>query len=480
MRTKLFRAALCAVIGASTCVASPQDVPTPPGGPVLPFVPPIDRIPAQRPGGYALPPEVIFQVEELAPTDLESSLTKYGLKLISCIPSLRSCLYSYDTAHHDSKARRICTTPTQATEALRENLYACTEPSKKEAPRKEFTIMTNNISRGVRAMTTGVLSSHPGEKVISVTEDPYVDKYQPELVDMGAREVWKKIDVEDSPIVTAVIDSGVDRAHPEFVGQLQGGIDLPSCIGGKPCDGSPYDDDHGTNIAGTIAADKNGKGIIGVAWNTKILPIKAFESGLISDFVAANAIIYAAGTGTGRAKVINASFAGTDPMPLTLAAINQVSTLALVVVPSGNGSRDIVNSCKVYPACYKNPNGTRISNMLVVMSHARDYAHAGTDYTHDDVSNWGKGVVEIAAPGTTFTTKICKPGFFCYDAPFSSSSTATSFTSGAAALVLSSSKYRGLSPTQVKQHILDNALNTPSLSDKLQPPLRLDLTHLLD
>ena len=63
----------------------------------------------------------------------------------------------------------------------------------------------------------------------------------------------------------ALIDSGIDPGHPEFAGRIDTANSV-SCIGGAP-NQSPAawmdDNGHGTHTAGTIAAAKNGLGIVG-------------------------------------------------------------------------------------------------------------------------------------------------------------------------------------------------------------------------
>lgn len=81
-------------------------------------------------------------------------------------------------------------------------------------------------------------------------------------------------------VLVGDIDTGLDFKHPD----LKRNIDFDasvSCIGGKP-NQSPtaWNDDngHGTHTAGTIAAARNGIGIVGVAPNVSIAAIKAGDA----------------------------------------------------------------------------------------------------------------------------------------------------------------------------------------------------------
>jgi subtilisin family serine protease len=78
-------------------------------------------------------------------------------------------------------------------------------------------------------------------------------------------------------IVVGDIDTGLDYTHPDLAPNVDFANSV-SCIGGAP-NQSPAawkdDEGHGTHTAGTIAAAKNGLGIVGVAPNVKIAAIKA-------------------------------------------------------------------------------------------------------------------------------------------------------------------------------------------------------------
>ncbi len=80
-----------------------------------------------------------------------------------------------------------------------------------------------------------------------------------------------------SSVVVGDIDTGLDFTHPDLAPNVDF-ADSVSCAGGVP-NTSPSawmdDNGHGTHTAGTIAAAKNGIGIVGVAPNVKIAGIKA-------------------------------------------------------------------------------------------------------------------------------------------------------------------------------------------------------------
>jgi subtilisin family serine protease len=78
-------------------------------------------------------------------------------------------------------------------------------------------------------------------------------------------------------VVVGDIDTGLDYTHPDLAPNVDF-YNSVSCVGGVPnTDPAAWYDDngHGTHTAGTIAAAKNGIGIVGVAPNVKIAAIKA-------------------------------------------------------------------------------------------------------------------------------------------------------------------------------------------------------------
>lgn len=78
-------------------------------------------------------------------------------------------------------------------------------------------------------------------------------------------------------VIVGDIDTGLDYTHPDLAPNVDFANSV-SCIGGVP-DQTPSAwrdvNGHGTHTAGTIAAARNGTGIVGVAPNVKIAGIKA-------------------------------------------------------------------------------------------------------------------------------------------------------------------------------------------------------------
>ncbi len=100
-----------------------------------------------------------------------------------------------------------------------------------------------------------------------------------DMIQIHAPEA-RAIDGGSRSVLVGDIDSGLDYTHPDLAPNVDFGNSV-SCVGGVP-DTNPaaWDDDggHGTHTAGTIAAAKNGVGIVGVAPNVRIAGIKTSNS----------------------------------------------------------------------------------------------------------------------------------------------------------------------------------------------------------
>jgi subtilisin family serine protease len=78
-------------------------------------------------------------------------------------------------------------------------------------------------------------------------------------------------------ILVGDIDTGLDYTHPDLAANVDDAASA-NCVSGVAVPGKVAamdDNGHGTHTAGTIAAAKNGLGIVGVAPNVRIAGIKA-------------------------------------------------------------------------------------------------------------------------------------------------------------------------------------------------------------
>lgn len=90
-----------------------------------------------------------------------------------------------------------------------------------------------------------------------------------EILLFNVQSEWKYSTGKNVKI--AVIDTGCDLDHPDLKNNILTGKNFVSKK-------DPYDDNgHGTHVAGTIAAKNNAIGMVGVAPDAKIIPIKALD-----------------------------------------------------------------------------------------------------------------------------------------------------------------------------------------------------------
>lgn len=180
-------------------------------------------------------------------------------------------------------------------------------------------------------------------------------------------------------VLVAVIDSGIDLTHPEFAGRLEPGYDYVDL------DGTPQDTyGHGTHTAGIIAArGSNNLGVAGMAWTTRILPLRVLDSsgfGRVSDVAAA-----VTQASTRGASVINLSLALSSPSTtLHNAIIAAYNHGALVVGATGNDSLP----------------GQPLAPVRYPAAHPEVLAVASTTHWEDWASYSNGGAqVAVAAPG---------------------------------------------------------------------------------
>ncbi|MFU8803069.1 MAG: S8 family peptidase [Bradymonadaceae bacterium] len=214
-----------------------------------------------------------------------------------------------------------------------------------------------------------------------VPDDPLY-QFQWNFKQVNAEQAWKVSTGRD--VVVAVIDTGVTVADDASRG-IKVGKDLK---GIKTVKGYDFVDKtdfvydghgHGTHVAGTIAqATNNGYGVAGLAFDSKIMPLRVLNSrgfGNVADI--ADAVRFAADNG---ANVINMSLGGPLPSLVLKRAMDHAHKKGVTIVAAaGNGGKRSPS----YPAAYDH----------VIAVAATQYDQRTTFY-----SQWGS-YVDIAAPG---------------------------------------------------------------------------------
>ncbi len=252
-----------------------------------------------------------------------------------------------------------------------------------------------------------------------------------EDADIDAPEAWD-IQTGDLNVIIAVVDTGLDRWHPEMVekawineGEIPGD-DIDN-------DGNGYKDDaygwnfyennnvtsdvdgHGTAVASVAAANTdNVIGIAGVAWNATVMPLRVSRGEFTFASMIAEAVYYAADNG---AKIINLSVVSLSRSYALEDALDYAYDHGCLLVAAMG---DLYYGIPLYPAA--------LNHTLAVGATNNDDLRARASNTgyHIDLSAPGENVF-VALPGNKYQRKT-------------GSSLAAATVSGIAALVWSQFK----------------------------------------
>lgn len=287
--------------------------------------------------------------------------------------------------------------------------------------------------------------------------DPLYALHQQYLLDVHAPEAWDT-QTGDGRIVVAVLDSGIDVAHPDLAANIWNNPrtdefgcsgDLHGCNFVDPvataaaCGAGPAlrtggvepATPRGTLLAGIIgAAGNNGLGIAGVAWQVGLMAVRVADcrSGADTTTVV-NAMHYAADAGA-RIILINlestrATASGCRPPDRFLADAVQYARDRGVLVVAGAGDDDA--PCVADPAA--------VPGALAVGGYQPAGHQRWVGTRRGRGSNYGPQIL-VAAPADTIVGAIPRrPGQAPPDdlyAALSGTSPAAAIVAGVAALLL--------------------------------------------
>ena len=305
--------------------------------------------------------------------------------------------------------------------------------------------------------------------------------------DIDAPEAWKTSTGSHSVLV-GVIDSGVNYLHPDLQANYwrnpgETGLDAQGKnknTNGIDDDGNGFIDDwrgwdfangdndpmddnsymHGTHCAGTIGAvGNNGRGVAGVNWNVSIVGLKFLGqsgSGALAD--AIKAVEYATNLGV---NITNNSWGGGGYSQVMAAALSAAEAKSILFVAAAGNSAVDNDADPHYPSSYP---------------HASVIAVAATD--HGDrlagFSNYGRGTVDIAAPGVD----IVSTGRGSEYHVLSGTSMATPHVVGAAALI--EAVFPGISYVEMRRRLLSGAERNSGLQGKVATAARLNVARSIE
>lgn len=286
-------------------------------------------------------------------------------------------------------------------------------------------------------------------------------------MDVSAERAWD-ITTGSQDVIVAVIDTGVDYTHDDIAANAwvnmaekngQAGVDddnngYVDDIHGYDFvnnDGDPIDDHgHGTHCSGTIGAKgDDSKGIVGVAWNVRIMGVKflsAEGSGTLEN--AIKAIDYATKNG---AMIESNSWGGGGFSELLKQAIERARDRNVVfTAAAGNDSNDN-DASPSYPASYD------VANIVAVaaLDNMGQLAY---------FSSYGKTKVHVAAPGVNVFSSVPKATDASGYATWSGTSMATPHVSGVAALLLAAQP--SMAFAEVKQRLMNSCRPIGSIRAK--------------
>ncbi|MEH6943892.1 S8 family peptidase [Bacillus sp. JJ722] len=244
-----------------------------------------------------------------------------------------------------------------------------------------------------------------------------------ELVELKA-EVPTGVELVQAPAVwdrttgkgmkVAILDTGCDLSHPELRNRIIGGCNFTNDDNGNREVFKDYNG-HGTHVAGTIAAERNGTGVTGVAPEADLLIVKVLDkngSGTYEWII--QGIQYSIEQ---KVDIISMSLGGPTDMPALHEVIKEaVSKEILVVCAAGNaGDGDDSTDELGYPGSYNE----------VISVGAVDLEWRSSRFTNSN------NEVDLVAPGERILSTYLDGKY----ASLSGTSMATPHVAGALALI---------------------------------------------
>lgn len=312
-----------------------------------------------------------------------------------------------------------------------------------------WSIVDNTNSQNTVEIAEPVYKYFTSEESVPSAEDNKGMDKQWYLKDQKLESVWVNEDYGNTAgegTVVAVIDTGVDYNHEDLQDNIWTNSAEVSGTTGADDDNNGYVDDvhginlidpnetpmddhgHGTHVAGIIAMENNNVGGVGIAYKSKIMPIKAGGSdGTFYSSDIAKGIEYAYKNG---ADVINMSFGSSAHSALIENALQDAFGSCVLVAAAGNESTPTADcplgGRNMYPASY--------SYVIGVMAY--DEANSFASFSNWDYKPNANAEYEVVAPGVSVYSTLPNGRY----ASWNGTSMAAPMVSAEAAILRSSLK----------------------------------------
>ncbi|MFD2212267.1 S8 family peptidase [Metabacillus endolithicus] len=237
---------------------------------------------------------------------------------------------------------------------------------------------------------------------------------------VGAPTAWEQGYFGHGNVI-AVLDTGCDSSHFELQNQIIDGYNFTTDDGGDPKNIKDYNG-HGTHVCGTICAEENDRGVVGVAPKAKLLVLKVLSGqGYGETKWVTEGIRYATkwrGPNGERVRVISMSLGGReDDQDLYKAVQEAINQEILIVCAAGNeGDGRYETDEFAYPGAY--PEVVQVGSVNLQKEIS-------------DFSNTNRAI-DLVAPGEEILSTYLNNEF----AVLSGTSMATPHVSGAVALII--------------------------------------------
>ncbi|AVZ77174.1 peptidase S8 [Streptomyces lunaelactis] len=322
-----------------------------------------------------------------------------------------------------------------------------------------------------------VLPATPSQATTTLTESNRWDMTQ-----IKADKAWA-VTTGSPTVKVGVLDTGVDDLHQDIAPNFNA-ADSASCAYGKADTrtGAWRDvGEHGTHVAGTIAAAKNGKGVIGVAPSVKISSVRIAEPNT-SMFFAENTVCGFMWAGDHGFKVTNNSYY-TDPWMFNCPDnVDQAAIIegvrraqeyaenkgSLQVAAAGNSNYDLANKRTDTSSPNDSTPVTRtITNACIdiptELPGVVTTAAMGNGNVKASYSNFGRSIIDIAAPGGDGASGVYSTLPGGKYGTMNGTSMASPHVAGVAALLASTNP--GSTPADLRAKLATQATDTACPSD---------------